>query len=133
MAAINSNPADPKSRTATEHQMQEELSPRLSAVARSAIVRTEDCLSGLTDRVDDAEYDRGARSAESLMRVAKAAVSLREQIERHAATDGAGQPSQNPIADEDIDAIVREFDAAVRRLDTKTKDASAALPEGVDQ
>lgn len=89
----------------------------LAALADAAVDHAHGCLSSLELRSDPVEYDRGARTAESLMRVARSAAILRAQLQKEAiahekslATTGEEQSNDGTWADPD------ELDQEARRL-----------------
>ncbi len=87
------------------------LNEPLAELASAAVHHALSCLAGLSQRFDDTEYDRGARSAESLMRVAKAAAALRSDLradlqrealehENSDQGDGVGRQSRDGMGEE---------------------------------
>ena len=60
------------------------LAAPLARLAEAAVDRALGCVGSLGDRADDADFDRGARAAECLMRVARSAADLRGQLHKDA-------------------------------------------------
>ena len=111
---------------------EKQMSRRLGTVARRAVERAEDCLADIASRADEENRDRGARSVESLMRVAKAAVGLREQLERIERDYDRAEERQQ-YTPEDAERILSGFERELDRLTTKHAGKVHPLPDGDPQ
>ena len=102
----------------TEATTNAQLTRRLGSVARRAVERAEDCLADIAARSEEENRDRGARSAESLMRVAKTAVGLREQLERFEREDDGAKATdaQHTISREDTEKLLYGFEEEIDRI-----------------
>lgn len=104
------------------------LSRRFDRVAERAVDNTLVMLDCLAAREDSQDQDRGARSAESLMRVASSAITLRAQLERLAREDGR----ENAPKDNDTDAaeaarFVAKYTDEINRLEGRIAKSDAAI------
>ena len=110
------------------------LISQLGEVAATAVERALGCLVGLDGRANDAERDRGARSAESLMRVAGAAAALSSKLTKDADCDAAGSAAPGGLNRERIEEealdLVRRFEDALDRIDRGIPASAAALHAG---
>ncbi|MEO0400296.1 MAG: hypothetical protein AAF224_12850 [Pseudomonadota bacterium] len=96
----------------------------LNDVADAAVGRALQCLDDLDLREDGADHDRGARSAECLMRVASAAASLSAKLQKerldgeNADNQNAAETGPNQAAiEEEARALAEKYEQALQRVE----------------
>ncbi|MEM6414998.1 MAG: hypothetical protein AAF720_10150 [Pseudomonadota bacterium] len=97
----------------------------LGAVADIAAMRALHCLDDLDTRENDADHDRGARSAECLMRVATAAAALSTRLQKEDA-HGENAETGQQLSDAEIERRAREL---TKRFERALQEKDSAQPQ----
>lgn len=117
---------------ATPAQKRAAILRRLRVVAVTAVTRTEECLDGLGRRIEDEDRDRGALSAERLMRVAKSAIGLLDQMESTDSAHDRARPHP-AFTEEDAGRFVAGFESQIERIARRHPGFDAAIHNGDDE
>ena len=99
-----------------------ETDQSLETIYARALILAADRLNKIDDEITDVDFDRGTRSARSLVLIAKEVNALQSRLDKDACTDAA-ETDLTPPTDEELDQFRREVLARLER-DNETQSQS---------
>ncbi len=103
----------------------------LDHIACTAADRALSCLEDLRRRDSDADHDRGARSAECLMRVASAAAALRAKLEKEEADHADRRRDPARAVEAETERLAERLQRELARLEKRSERDPGPADQGV--
>ena len=115
--------------TIAQHDRDSEDHPSLAVIFARALEMAESRLRTMSAHDEDAEFDRGARSAGTLVRTALQVNALQRQLQKDAAADAQIPPvdiDDITLTEQDLEALRADISAKLDRIEAREEDAGAA-------